>query len=84
MNKTLSSSLRLQPPLIALRLEKYPAGVSDRKRLYSQPIYQVVRQKIYPSYLEAPICHLRKGKGTGAEMHPAIDLFTDTAAILNY
>ena len=24
MNKTLSSNLRLQPPLIALRLEKYP------------------------------------------------------------
>ena len=84
MNKTLSSSLRLQPPLIALRLENYPARVSDRKRLYSQPIYQVVQQKIYPNYFEAPICHLRKGKGTRAEMHPAIDLFTDTAAILNY
>jgi len=84
MNKTLSSSLRLQPPLIALRLEKYPARVSDRKRLYSQPISQVVQQKIYPNYFEAPVSHLRKGKGTGAEMHPAIDLFTDTAAILNY
>ena len=84
MNKTLSSSLRLQSPLIALRLEKYPARASDRKRLYSQPIYQEVPEKIYPNYFKAPICHLRNGKGTGAEMHPAIDLFTDTAAILNY